>query len=153
MVDRTNGPVLQISIEPSDGLLKVTSSLTPSRVTELSISLDFGDPFTLRVDYEPAKFRFKFNLDGEDIGFHAIPNGIPDLELVQTDLEGSWETNFVGFINRTMSHTIPVGSKITYVCPEGFVFAHNWFQQPKTVLTCFDTGLFNAPQTWSNCIR
>ena len=36
----------------------------------------------------------------------------------------------------------PVGFNLTYVCPDGMVFAHDWFATPFVMMTCL-VILFN----------
>ena len=39
----------------------------------------------------------------------------------------------------------PVAFNLTFMCPEGEVFDHDWFATPFILLTCHDTGAFDPP--------
>ena len=38
-----------------------------------------------------------------------------------------------------------VGFNLTFVCPEGEVFDHDWFATPFLITTCQPNGIFDAP--------
>ena len=42
----------------------------------------------------------------------------------------------------------PVGFNVTFVCPEGQVFDHDWFASAFVLITCGLNGAFDAPD-WS----
>ncbi|TRY70626.1 hypothetical protein TCAL_17288 [Tigriopus californicus] len=44
-------------------------------------------------------------------------------------------------------HTVPVNASLTFACPEGHVFSHNWYLKPQAKIRCFDDGQFNPPST------
>ena len=45
-----------------------------------------------------------------------------------------------------------MGTKLSYGCPSEWVFAHNWYQNPKITMTCKDTGEFDPPDEWPLCV-
>ena len=44
-----------------------------------------------------------------------------------------------------LSPAPPVGFNVTFVCPEGEVFDHDWFATPFIMMTCQDDGSFDQP--------
>ncbi|TRY71058.1 hypothetical protein TCAL_16418, partial [Tigriopus californicus] len=52
-----------------------------------------------------------------------------------------------------LQHTVPVNASLTFACPEGHVFSHNWYLKPQAKIRCFDDGQFNPPSTWPICVE
>ena len=49
---------------------------------------------------------------------------------------GQAEVNFIGFGPKDMTAAPEVGYNLTYVCPEGQVFDHDWFATPFVTMMC-----------------
>ena len=64
------------------------------------------------------------------------------MHLTSTDLVktvkfvGHAEVSFIGFGPADMTAAPEVGFNLTYVCPEGQVFNHDWFATPFVMMTC-----------------
>ena len=43
---------------------------------------------------------------------------------------------FVGFGEADLEPAPPVGFNLTYECPEGMVFDHDWMAMPFVMMTC-----------------
>ena len=45
----------------------------------------------------------------------------------------------------------PIGYNLTYVCPPGLVWDHDWFAVPFIMMTCQESGVFDEPE-WSELL-
>ena len=45
----------------------------------------------------------------------------------------------------------PIGYNLTYVCPPGMVWDHDWFAVPFIMMTCQESGVFDEPD-WSELL-
>ena len=53
---------------------------------------------------------------------------------------------FVGFGEASLEPATPVGFNLTYQCPEGMVFDHDWLSKPFVLMTCqVKSGFFIGP--------
>ena len=59
----------------------------------------------------------------------------PDL-VKSVQFLGHAEVSFIGFGPTDMTAAPEVGFNLTYVCPDGQVFNHDWFATPFVMMTC-----------------
>ena len=114
-------------------------------------SIDFDEPFVLRFECDEDGWILMINEDHKyQTFFHLFS---PDLvETVQ--LQGQADISYVGFgaagisfvLKRNSSFSFSfsadltpapnVGFNLTFICPEGKVFEHDWFATPFVMMTC-----------------
>merc|ERR1719483_1569478 len=60
-------------------------------------------------------------------------------------ITGDVSISFAGIVHAdlTPSTLFPVSYNLTYVCPDGQVFDHDWFATPGILLTCQESGAFD----------
>ena len=116
-------------------------------------SIDFDEPFVIRcISLEPNSkissilvicyFRIGCDPDGWALKVNSEPEYNSFLHVVKPEyvktikFHGQAEINFIGFGPKDMTAAPEVGNNITYVCPEGQVFNHDWFATPFVMMTC-----------------
>lgn len=62
------------------------------------VSLDYGKPFLLFLEYKPALFRFDLTFNGEFVGSHPTRDDHPDLVFGEVTARGDLSITFMGFV-------------------------------------------------------
>jgi len=108
-------------------------------------TIDYDEPFIITVRCDEDGWSLQSNDDEPYPHFlHIIPvNNITRLEV-----KGNLEVSFVGFGAENLEPAPPVGFNLTFQCPQGKVFSHDWLAIPFVMMTCRDNGLFDEPD-WS----
>ena len=52
------------------------------------------------------------------------------------EMSGQADISYVGFGPKDLTPAPPVGFNLTFICPEGQVFDHDWFATPFIMMTC-----------------
>ncbi len=47
---------------------------------------------------------------------------------------------------------VPLGTILTYECPDKFRLSHDWYAPPSAKIECTSTGEFKKPLDWGKCI-
>ena len=95
-------------------------------------SVDFNEPFVIRFECDEDGWMLKVNDEIYETYFHLFSK-----DLIQTvELLGQAEISYVGFGPRDLTPAPPVGFNLTFICPEGQVFEHDWFATPFIMMTC-----------------
>ena len=63
--------------------------------------------------------------------FHQVK--VADIETLK--VSGDALISYVGFGPRDLTPAPPVGFNLTFICPEGQVFDHDWFATPFIMMT------------------
>ena len=45
-----------------------------------------------------------------------------------------------------------VGTELVYMCPEGYLFEHDFYAPRKSIIRCGEDGKFSKPPFWPKCI-
>ena len=97
----------------------------PGEGTSIDLDEPFGcdpDGWSLKVNNEPEYNTF----------LHVFgPENVKTIKFL-----GQAEINFIGFGPKDMTAAPEVGYNLTYVCPDGQVFDHDWFATPFVMMTC-----------------
>ena len=110
-------------------------------------SIDFDEPFVMRFECDEDGWVLKVNDEVYQTYFHLFSS-----ELIQTvELLGQADISYVGFGSKDLTPAPPVGFNLTFICPDGQVFEHDWFATPFIMMTCQPTGLFDEP-TWDDLL-
>ena len=64
--------------------------------------------------------------------FHQV--SLADIALLK--VSGDADISYVGFGPADLTPAPPVGFNLTFICPEGQVFDHDWFATPFLMMTC-----------------
>ena len=91
----------------------------------LRITIRFGcdeDGWMLSVNTEPPYPHF----------FHQVT--VANIALLK--VSGDAEISYVGFGPADLTPAPPVGFNLTFICPAGQVFDHDWFATPFLMMTC-----------------
>ena len=56
--------------------------------------------------------------------------------VLNVNVKGKADISYLGFGPKDLTPAPPVGFNLTYVCPEGQVFNHDWFATPFVMMTC-----------------
>ena len=103
-------------------------------------TIDFDEPLiiTLRCDEDGMALQIN-----EEPAYEHYLHQIPIGNITTLEVKGDLQTSYVGFGPSDLEPAPPVGFNLTYTCPEGWVFAHDWFAVPFVMTTCRETGLFD----------
>jgi hypothetical protein len=131
-------------------------------------TIDMDEPFLLRIRCDADGWMVKPNkeVDAYPHFFHVFP--VTDILNVVVD--GDLEIGYIGFgdIGEAMQDqeiiinllypvdlqpAPAVSFNLTFACPDGMVFDHDWFATPFVLTTCLPNGVFDVPD-WSmySCI-
>ncbi len=119
--------------------------------SEQEISVDLGEHFILYVHFNPKSVKFYFTLSGESLEPFSIPE--PYIQPYRVRAEGDLTINYLGFTDPDVNPAVPVGTIITFACPEGQVFSHDWYARPSVKITCQSNGEFEPPDFWPVCFE
>ena len=72
----------------------------------------------------------------EEIQYSHFYHKVPLQNISNVDFIGDVEYNYVGFGGPDQQPAPPVGFNLTFSCPEGKVFNHDWFATPFVMMTC-----------------
>ena len=64
--------------------------------------------------------------------FHLVP--LANIALLK--VSGDADISYVGFGPADLTPAPPVGFNLTFICPAGQVFDHDWFATPFLLMTC-----------------
>ena len=73
--------------------------------------------------------------------FHQVQ--VANIALLQ--VSGDADISYVGFGPADLTPAPPVGFNLTFICPAGQVFDHDWFATPFLMMTCQENGIFDEP--------
>lgn len=121
-------------------------------VLEVEAPIDFGRIFSIVIAVRPLKYKFEIIVNGESTAELKIPESTPDLALNYIQAKGDLELTFLGFIEPDQSPSVPIGTEITYKCPQDYVFEHDWLHRPDIRIKCLDDGQFIPPDIWPTCV-
>ena len=128
-------------------------------------SIDFDEPFVIRFECDEDGWMLQINDDHKyQTFFHLFSP-----ELIETvQLKGQADISYIGFgtkgwsfpqLRRTfkllsldLTPAPPVGFNLTFICPEGKVFEHDWFATPFVMMTC-QVGLLMGRLTLTIAVR
>ena len=78
--------------------------------------------------------------------FHQVQ--VANIALLQ--VSGDADISYVGFGPADLTPAPPVGFNLTFICPAGQVFDHDWFATPFLMMTCQENGIFDDLQVLHN---
>ena len=64
--------------------------------------------------------------------FHILPPH----SVTQIVVEGDIIVSFLGIGDKELKPAPPVSFNLTFACPEGQIFDHDWFASPSVMTTC-----------------
>ena len=74
------------------------------------------------------------------------------VEVSEVRLLGDSPVSFIGFGGPDLQPAPPVGFNLTFSCPAGQVFNHDWFATPFVMMTC-QVSLHCGPKLDANAER
>ena len=80
------------------------------------------DGWMVKVNDEPTYPHF----------FHQVSVA----NIQRLEVSGQADISYVGFGPSDLTPAPPVGFNLTFICPEGQVFDHDWFATPFIMMTC-----------------
>ena len=72
----------------------------------------------------------------DEVQYPHFYHKVPLENITHVDFTGDVEFNYVGFGGPDQQPAPPVGFNLTFFCPEGMVFNHDWFATPFVMMTC-----------------
>jgi len=147
--DSNGDQVFSVAIEPSFSNLELRSNARGS--SKQSVSVDFGSAFLLYVGYDLATYKFDVKWNDKQLGAYVIPATDTDLIFSKVHAFGGMTINYIGFGPKGFNPAIPVGTKVTYGCPEGYFFLGDIYRLPIVPLVCEDDGQLPVPDVWPTC--
>ena len=126
-------------------------------------TIDLEEPFVLRLACDGDGWVLQVN---DELPYDHFLHVIPHNEIDYLEVSGDAELSFVGFGDKNMEPAPSLTFNITFVCPPGIcgfwfilslefcllldqVFASDWYATPFIMMTCQDSGVFDAPEDWS----
>ena len=105
-------------------------------------TIDFDEPIILTLRCDDDGWSLQVNAE---LAYEHYLHIIPTTNVTRLEIKGDIQTSFVGFGSSELEPAAPVGFNLTYICPDGWVFDHDWFATPFVMLTCQESGVFDKP--------
>ena len=98
-------------------------------------SIDADEPFVINLSCDEDGWRLQIN---EEEAYQHFFHMMPTDQFQFISIKGDAEMSFAGVVPQDLlpSSFFPVGYNVTYECPDGMVFEHDWFASPFVLITC-----------------
>ena len=152
LTDRNGLIAFKLTLYDGIGEIKVENSFTAPPKVSIS-KLSPGEPFFLRVFFDPSKMEFTVLDNYFEETFFEIQPGIADLSSLDLLVSGSLDLHVFGFVEPDYVHTYPADYSLIYGCENDtldFINVHINLQSFPVKCDAL-TGQFEPVDVWPIC--